>query len=304
MNQGYTYRETLAPSVAGRALLDFLAENWRHGDRAAWNERLARDEVVLDGVVARGAETLVSGKQIEWRRPPWVEPVVPLALALLYRDDSFLAVAKPAGLPTMPSGGRFLAHTLLHQLRRRHPEAGLLHRLDRGTSGVVLVARTAEARRAGSELFRTGRIERRYRGRVVGALAQGRLVLDAPIGEVPHPTIGRAFAATADGRRAVTHVETLDRDDATDTTLVAIRIESGRPHQIRIHLAWAGVPLVGEPFFARGGVPRSDGATRPGDPGYLLHAESLRFEHPFTHRPVEVWCAPPPSLRRPGEIIG
>jgi len=300
VNQGHDYRSAIGPRAAGRVLLDALVEEWRHGDRAAWEGRLGRGELSLDGVLARGDERLAIGQELVWRRPPWEEPRAPLGYALLHRDDDFLAVAKPAGLPTMPSGGRYLEHTLLHQVRRRHPEAGLLHRLDRGTSGVVLLARTAEARRAGSELFRSRKIERLYRGRVVGRLPQPRMTLDVPIGELPHPVIGRAFAATADGRRAVTHVEALEHDG--DTTLVAIRIESGRPHQIRIHLAWAGVPLSGEPFFVAGGRPRSDGGARPGDSGYALHAIALRCDHPLRAGTLDLWCAPPPSLRARGEV--
>lgn len=299
LNQGHTYRQQLPPSVAGARLREWLADGWRHGSRAEWESRLARGEVALDGAVAAGDEVLRSGAWLEWRRPPWTEPPVPLSFALLHRDADLLAVAKPAGLPSMPSGGRFLDHSLLHQVRRRFPEAGLLHRLDRGTSGVVLLARTATARRAGSELFQAGRIERRYRGRVVGAPPADAITIAVPIGEVAHPHVGRAFAARDDGRRATTHVEVIERCGAT--TLVAIRIDSGRPHQIRIHLAWAGLPLVGEPFFGAGGQPRTDGATRPGDPGYLLHAESLRCDHPTAGGPLAVWCAPPPALRRRDE---
>lgn len=302
LNRGHTHRRQLGADSHGRSLLEHLAADPRHGSRADWGERLARGELFLDGVAARSDAPLRAGAWLEWRRPPWEEPVVPLCAALLHRDDDFLAVAKPAGLPTMPSGGRFLDHTLLALVRRRFPEASLLHRLDRGTSGLVLMARTVRARRAGAELFQSGRIERRYRGRVVGAPAGDALTLDAPIGEVPHPRIGRAFAVQPDGRAAATHVEVIERDGAT--TLVAIRIATGRPHQIRIHLAAAGLPLVGEPFFGPGGRPRGEGPALPGDPGYLLHAETLAFAHPFDGRRLALHCPPPIALRRRDEAPG
>ena len=300
VNHGYSHRAELPPGADGRALLDFLVETWRHGDAAAWRARLERGEVRLGEAVATGDERLRAGQLLCWQRPPWEEPPAPLGFALLHRDDHVLAVGKPAGLPSMPSGGRYLEHTLLHQVRRRFPDATLVHRLDRGTSGALLLARTPAARRAFSELFQSGRIERLYRGRIVGSPSDETFTIDAPIGEVAHPAIGRAFAVTATGRRSRTEVKVVERDGAT--SLVEIRIESGRPHQIRIHLAWAGFPLVGEPFFLAGGAPRIDGGARPGDVGYALHAISLRCDHPLQDGPLHVWCAPPPSLRRDGEI--
>ncbi len=308
MNRGHTHRRQLGRDCHGRSLLDHLAADPRHGSRADWSGRLARGELFRDGVAVQGEAPLRAGAWLEWRRPPWEEPAVPLCAALLHRDDDFLAVAKPAGLPTMPSGGRFLDHTLLARVRRRVPEASRLHRLDRGTSGLELLARTARARRAGSELFQSGRIERRYRGRVVGTPAVDAFTLDAPIGELPHPRIGRAFAVRPDGRAASTYVEVLERDGVIEgagtTTLVAIRIATGRPHQIRIHLAFAGLPLVGEPFFGAGGQPRGDGTALPGDPGYLLHAEALAFDHPFGGQRVALLCPPPVALRRRDESRG
>jgi 23S rRNA pseudouridine1911/1915/1917 synthase len=299
LNRGHTHRRQLGADCVGRSLLDHLARDPRHGSREEWHGRLARGEVTLDGAVARGDESARVGGLLEWHRPPWEEPAVPLCAAALHRDDDFLAVAKPAGLPTMPSGSRFLDHTLLAVVRRRFPEASLLHRLDRGTSGIVLLARTARARRAGAELFQSGRIERRYRGRVVGEVAADEFTISAPIGEVPHPRIGRAFAATQDGRAAATHVGVLERSGAT--SLLWIRIATGRPHQIRIHLASVGLPLVGERFFASGGRPCADSDALPGDPGYLLHAESLEFVHPFRETTVRLRCPPPLALRRGDE---
>ncbi len=303
MNHGFTFRERLPAAAAGQLLLDDLERRWRHGTRDDWRGRLARGEVTLDGLAARGDERLTAGTELAWHRPPWEEPQAPLACALLWRDEHFLAVAKPAGLPTMPSGGRFLEHTLLHQVRRRFPEASLLHRLDRGTSGVVLLARTAAARSAGSKLFRDGTIERTYRGRVIGAPTAERLWLDAPIGERPHPTLGRVFAAVGAneaGRAARTEVSVIERD--AGTTLVAIRIDSGRPHQIRIHLAWAGFALEGEPFFGAAGLPIEGTLKRPGDIGYALHALSLVAPHPLADGSLSIWCAPPPRLRAHGEV--
>lgn len=294
MNAGYEWRERL-PAGVGGALLDHLVQRWRHGDATTWSARLARGELALDGVVASVATTAVAGAELVWRRPPWEEPVVPLGFVVLHRDPELLAVGKPAGLPTMPSGGRFLEHTLLHQVRRRFPEAAPLHRLDRGTSGLVLFARTAAASRALNAAWQRGAVQRLYRARVHGRIAAAELHLATPIGEAPHPAIGRVFVAAADGRPALTVARVVER--AAATTLLEIELGSGRPHQIRIHLAAAGHPLLGEPFYAAGGGLVADPAARPGDSGYRLHAWRLRFAHPADGRAMDLECPVPSDLR-------
>ena len=301
MNSGHTYVETIAPPAAGRTVLEHMTARWRHGSAPEWRERLARGELTLDGVAATGDERLEGAMRLAWARPPWVEPEVPLSFALLHRDADFLAVAKPAGLPTLPSGGRFLTHTLLHRVQRHWPEATPLHRLDRGTSGVVLFARTADARRLGSAAFqdvRGRRVRRIYRGLVQGSLRDDEVTIREPIGSLPHPRLGRVFAVVADGKPATTHVRVLER--RATSTLVAIEIESGRPHQIRIHLAHIGHPLIGEPFFTThtGSAPASDPDphANPGDLGYLLHAERCTLSPPPPLPPLDVWCSPPPTL--------
>ena len=302
MNSGYTWRELLSAgsgSPGAHRLIDHLTRRWRHGSALEWRERIERGEVTLDGHPATEEEALCPGQELIWRRPPWNEPEVPLDFALLHEDDDLLAVAKPAGLPTMPSGGRFLEHTLLHQVRLRWPEASPLHRLDRGTSGVVLFASSDLARRTMSRDWLDGAVRRRYLGLVAGRVRADRLAIRVPIGERPHPSLGRVFVAADDGRPSTTHVSVVERrgDGAEAQTLVEIEIESGRPHQIRIHLAFAGHPLAGEPFFERGGGWRDDPGARPGDAGYRLHAWRVALRHPVTREAMEIEAPPPSDLR-------
>ena len=155
VNAGYEYQEEVGPGAAGRTVLAWLSVRWRHSTEAVWRQRIAAGEVRLDGEPALARAVLRSGQSLVWRRPPWDEPVVPLGFAILHRDDHLLAVAKPRGLPSVPNGG-FLEHTLLYRVRRLHPEAVPVHRLGRGTSGLVLFARTDGARRALAALWRTG----------------------------------------------------------------------------------------------------------------------------------------------------
>ncbi|HET9318054.1 MAG TPA: RluA family pseudouridine synthase [Vicinamibacteria bacterium] len=296
MNQGFTYRERIGPGADGQALLGYLARRYSHSDETTWRARLLRGELDLGSAVARPGDVLRAGQWLVWRRPPWEEPAVPLAWAVLHRDDHLLAVAKPRGLPTVPNGG-FLDHTLLRLVRRRFPAAVPLHRLGRGTSGLVLFALTPLARSRVSAAWRTGRIEKAYRALASGVPNRPVFTIDAPIGPVPHPRLGHVFACSTAGKPAVSHVRVLE--PRGDTSLLEVSIDTGRPHQIRIHLAWAGHPLMGDPLYGVGGVPLPEPGL-PGDAGYRLHAHRLSLDHPATGARLTLECAPPLELQRQG----
>jgi 23S rRNA pseudouridine1911/1915/1917 synthase len=293
MNQGFEYREEIGAAGAGRSVLAYLTDQYRHSNEDVWNERIGRGEVLIDNRSAVARDVLRRGQSLAWRRPPWEEPAVPLAFAILYRDGHLLAVAKPRGLPSIPNGG-FLTHTLLHLVKRRFPEAAPLHRLGRGTSGLVLFARTAQARSAVSAAWREGQIEKTYRALVTGVPDASDFSVDTRIGPVPHPRLGHVHAASAEGRTALTHVRVLAAGQGK--ALVEATIATGRPHQIRIHLAAAGHPLVGDPLYARGGVPGPTPGL-PGESGYRLHAHRLGLVHPATGQRLELECALPTELR-------
>jgi 23S rRNA pseudouridine1911/1915/1917 synthase len=291
LNDGYEYREQVEPR-RGETVLLYLARRHPHSTVETWAVRLATGEVSLDERVATAGVALRSGQTLVWRRPPWEEPAVPLAFAVLFRDEHLLAVAKPRGLPTMPAGG-FLTHTLLHVVQRRYPEAAAMHRLGRGTSGIVLFARTDAARRGIAQAWRSGAVVKRYRALVSGVPSREAFDVDAPIGLVDHPRLGRVYAAVTEGKRSLTHVRVLAAREGQ--ALVEATIPTGRPHQIRIHLAAAGHPLVGDPLYAAGGGLRPRPAL-PGEAGYRLHAHRLSLDHPVTGARVEIECGPPRAL--------
>jgi 23S rRNA pseudouridine1911/1915/1917 synthase len=292
MNQGFEYREQLGPAAAGRTVLGYLAERYRHSSEAEWQRRISAGEVRLGDAVALPSDLLRAGQRLVWQRPPWEEPAVPLAFAVLHRDEHLLAVAKPRGLPSVPNGG-FLTHTLLHLVRSMAPEATPLHRLGRGTSGLVLFARTAEARRAVAAAWRDGRVDKVYRALVTG-VPPPTLSIDTPIGLVDHPRLGRVHAASLEGRPALTRLRVIGPGDGG--TIVEATIPTGRPHQIRIHVAAAGHPLVGDPLYVVGGGPGREPGL-PGDGGYRLHAYRLALAHPASGRRLELECGLPPDLR-------
>jgi 23S rRNA pseudouridine1911/1915/1917 synthase len=217
-----------------------------------------------------------------------------LSFAVLYEDEDLLAVAKPAGLPTLP-GANFLNNTLLHLVRAYAPDATPLHRLGRWTSGLVLCARNHHSRNELMRQWSVSRVDKRYRALASGLPYWNEMTVDAPIGPVPHALLGSVHAAAPQGKHSLSRVSVLER--RTDSFLCDVRIMTGRPHQIRIHMAAVGHPLVGDPLYAAGGLPAPDTHALPGDPGYHLHAAELKFLHPGTGRELLIECEPPEILR-------
>ncbi|MBI3297374.1 MAG: RluA family pseudouridine synthase [Elusimicrobia bacterium] len=285
MNSGHDYRVQLGGDARGQELVEYLAANYRHSTRVEWGERIVAGLVSLDGQAASPETRLRPGQVLDWRRPPWDEPAVPLEYAVLHEDADLLAVAKPAGLPTMPAGG-FLENTLLALVRRRDPAWAPMHRLGRGTSGLVVFAREPSVRAGLQEAWRGHEVRKDYLAVAEGAVPEGPFDVTAPIGRRRHPVLGALHAADPGGRPASSTVKLLGR--AGGGSLVQVRIATGRPHQIRIHLAWAGHPLAGDPLYGPGGVPREGTAALPGDLGYRLHAWRLGFAHPGTGRLLEL----------------
>jgi 23S rRNA pseudouridine1911/1915/1917 synthase len=219
-----------------------------------------------------------------------------------------LAVNKPGGLPTLPGGG-FMENTLLRLVQKPNPNANPVHRLGRGTTGIVLFAKTPQAAAKLSADWNTSRIQKIYR-----ALAQGIAQHDAyeiltPIGLVPHPRIGSVWAANPSGKPSKSLAKVISRAPSstasrstasrntsfctTGTTTFEVSLNSGRPHQIRIHLASIGHPLVGDPLYGLSGQPLENLPGLPGDGGYLLHAQFLNFQHPITGEQINLEAALP-----------
>ncbi len=294
MNRGFTYTETIGRRGEGRGLLEYLSRRYVHTPEPAWRERIEGGLVLVDGRRGDCPEILRTGQTVTWSRPPWEEPAAPLTYAVLFEDEDLLAVAKPSGLPTLPGAG-YLDNTLLALVRRRTPGASPVHRLGRGTSGIVLFSRTRAAMRAISEDWREHRVTKIYRGLATGTPEADEFVVETPIGPVPHPALGVVYAASPNGKPARSFVSVIERREGS--ALLEVRIETGRPHQIRIHMAAIGHPLVGDPLYVAGGGIREGENALPGDTGYWLHAMRLSLPHPRTGEPFSVECPPPLMLR-------
>jgi len=294
LNSGFEFRKVLREDAAGLRLIEYLTRKYSRFTKEQWLHRIESGRVLLDGVPSDCDMVLESGRTLSWIRPPWEEPIVPLSFAILYRDDHLLGVAKPAGLPTLPGGGSFMENTLLYLIRRHFPKANPLHRLGRGTSGIVLFALSPEAASRVSRAWRCDGILKVYRALVSGCPAEDEFDIDTPIGPVPHRILKEIYAASPGGKPAHSHVKVILRRD--DCSLVEVRITTGRPHQIRIHLAAAGYPLLGDPLYVAGGIPDGNSCALPGSLGYSLHNAKLGFCHPVTNTWTEIECAPPSQL--------
>jgi 23S rRNA pseudouridine1911/1915/1917 synthase len=223
-------------------------------------------------------------------------------LSVLAEDEDFLVVDKPAGLLTVPTAERekdtLLSRVLdyLHHRYRRRPVAFVVHRLDRDTSGAVVFARTRPALHLLQDLFRRHVIDREYLALVEGSLEpSGTFSADLAGDGV---RVKRGVAAPGQrGKRAVTHFRTIER--LPHASLVAIRLETGRTHQIRVHFASAGHPVVGDRVYGQPARESKTGGGRaaPGAPRQMLHARLLGFPHPRTGEPVRTESPLPADFR-------
>ena len=299
MNRGWTYREQVGPEGAGLTVLAHLTATRLHSTKAEWAARIARGEVEVEGTRVREDAVLYPGQTVAWNRPPWDEEPVPRYYELVHEDESIIVVNKPSGLPTMPAGG-FLDNTLLALVREMYPEASPLHRLGRGTSGLVLFARHKHAASQLARAWRDRSVRKTYRALGLGSTRTEMFVIDVPIGPVPHPILGTVQAACEGGRPS--HSVAVVLEQRHDRTLFSVEITTGRPHQIRIHMAYAGHPLIGDPLYEMGGGLKQHPGL-PGDGGYFLHAERLQFAHPATGQRMTVTATPPPELQTHDELV-
>ena len=288
-NQGFIYRARVAAADAGETVLAFHVGRFTHSGEGAWRTSIELGRVLVNGRPAGAEERLRAGDELEFHRPPWIEPAAPQSFTVAFEDEHVLVVVKPAGLQVLPAGP-FCASTLLTLVRASEVSraaAAPAHRLGRGTSGLIAFGKSALGRSSLARQLRDFTLGKTYLAWVEGARLPGSFVARERIARVPHGPL-QIHVAAAHGRPSLTRVRVVRRDD--ERTLVAAQPITGRPDQIRIHLAAAGAPIVGDPLFGPGGIPKS--GAPPGAGGYLLHAAVLSFTHPANSTRIKVRSRP------------
>jgi 23S rRNA pseudouridine1911/1915/1917 synthase len=288
-NQGWIYRTRVEADAEGASVLAFHAARFQHSDESAWRSAIEQGRVLVNGRPAAPEQPLAAGDELEFHRPPWNEPDAPESFDVAFEDEHVLVVVKPAGLQVLPAGP-FSARTLLGLVRASDTSrlgAAPAHRLGRGTSGLIAFGKSALGRSSLTRQLREFTLGKTYLAWVAGAKLPDSFAARQPIGRVQHGPL-TIHAAAEDGRESLTRVRVLRRDGMR--ALVAAQPVTGRPDQIRIHLAAAGTPIVGDPLFGPGGVPASNAT--PGAGGYLLHSACLSFTHPVSGMRVRLKSRP------------
>jgi 23S rRNA pseudouridine1911/1915/1917 synthase len=297
-----SYALTLAPEAAGLRFDQALAQALPQYSRARLKAWIESGAVAVDGRPLRGKDRVLGGEQVRIHAQLPVEERVQaeaMPLTVIFRDRSLLVIDKPAGLVVHPGAGN-PRHTLQNALLALDPRlavvprAGLVHRLDKDTSGLLLVARTPEAHSALIKAMAARQITREYLAVCTGVMTGGGTI-DEPIGR--HRTLRTRMTVRSDGRPAVTHYRIERRFRAH--TLVRVTLETGRTHQIRVHLAHLGFPVVGDPMYGgRRRIPKGSSLALAAEledfPRQALHAARLQLAHPLTHREYE-WRSPLPE---------
>jgi 23S rRNA pseudouridine1911/1915/1917 synthase len=274
--------------AAGTRLDAFLAQVV--GSRAA-AERVIEAGALVDGVARSKSWKVQPGEKVEFEPPEEPAPIAheEMELRLAYEDEHLLVVDKPAGLVVHPAPGHATG-TLVHGLvgvagGGEEDRRGIVHRLDRDTSGLMVVARTEEAFERLQQQVRARALEREYAALVRGRPRSRTGRIDAPIGRDRTDAM-RHSVDTDTPREAVTHFEVVELLPAH--ALLRVKLETGRTHQIRVHLAAIDLPVAGDPLY---GVREDLGLERQ-----FLHATRLAFKHPITGEPVETLSQLPPDL--------
>jgi 23S rRNA pseudouridine1911/1915/1917 synthase len=299
-------REAQVPlALAGQRLDRVVAELFPDYSRSRLAEWIKAGRLRIDGREARprdpvvGGERIVLATELEAQVDSAPEDI---ALAIVYEDRHLLVVDKPPGLVVHPGAGNpagTLQNALLHHDPKlaEIPRAGIVHRLDKDTSGVMVVARTLAAHTRLVEMIAAREVHRRYEAVVYGVLVSGGTI-DAPIGRDRHERTRMAVSEGESSRDAVTHYRVRERFRAQSR--LQVDLETGRTHQIRVHFAHIRHPLVGDAVYGglklpKGGTPELVAALRVFR-RQALHAERLAFPHPVSGKPLEVGAPRPPDM--------
>lgn len=294
---------TIIPEhLAGKRLDQAIAELFPEYSRVRLQNWIRGGQVLVDGAVKRPRDAVRAGETIQLEATlPHQEQwqAEPIALNIVYEDDDLLVINKPIGLVVHPAAGN-PNHTLLNALLfhcpglAKLPRAGIVHRLDKDTSGLLVIAKTVTAHTKLVKQLQARTFQREYEAIVIGILISGSTI-DVPLGR--HPVHRKKIAVVENGKAAITHYRVLERFRAH--TRLKVQLETGRTHQIRAHMAYIHHPLLGDATYG-GRLQLPHGAsdvliqTLRTFKHQALHAQRLGLIHPVTKEYME-WIAPPPA---------
>jgi 23S rRNA pseudouridine1911/1915/1917 synthase len=290
----------VTPKDSGKRA-DIIIAHQSGFSRSLVAEAVKRGDVRVNGSTVKGSHLVAEGDVIDYElheRPALVVEPEAIDLTIVFEDDDVIVIDKPAGMVTHPAHGATsgtLINALLSHVQSLPGDVlrpGLVHRLDRDTSGLLVVAKTEAALSALGKAMKARHISREYLGLVSGVPAHPKGTIDGAIGRDPHNRL--KYAITADGKPAITHYEVRERLHGAAELI--FRLETGRTHQIRVHMAALGHPIVNDPIYGKTD-PRFD------LPGQALHAWRLSFRHPRTGREMEFQADPPPEYTSAKTIL-
>jgi len=295
----------ITPEYAGQRLDQVLAALFSEYSRTRLKNWIENGHVLVDGKQWRPRDMVLGDEQVQ------IEPIMEsddrvkpekIDLDVVYEDKHLMVVNKPPGLVVHPGAGNpagTLQNALLHYDKKlaELPRAGLVHRIDKDTSGLLVVARTLPAHTALTEMIEAHEVQRHYEAVCVGVMTAGGTI-DAPIGR--HPVDRVKMSIRSNGRNAVTHYRVIKRFRAH--THVSLQLETGRTHQIRLHLAHVGYPIVGDTVYGKRllipkGASEKVATTLRNFHRQALHAAKLEFTHPITKKTISCKAPMPADIK-------
>jgi len=289
--------------------VDRLLPSLLEGVSRSYLQKVIKDGgLYVNGKLAKGSLNVKEGDELELDLPEAVSPEIPpenIPMDILYEDGDVIVVNKPKGMVVHPAAGHYTG-TLVNALMYHCGDSlsgingvmrpGIVHRIDMDTTGSVIACKNDAAHISLSEQFKEHSINRVYKAICLGVLKDDEGVIDAPIGRLPNDR--KKMGIVPGGRRAVTHYKVVQRFG--DYTLIECRLETGRTHQIRVHMASIGYPILGDEVYGKASSPLNK---RYNLEGQTLHAEVLGFKHPSTGEYVETVAPLPEYFQHLLDII-
>lgn len=279
--------------LSGMSLIDFLDAYQPTVGRSKWSDWIDRGEITCSGQSVHSEQVVRDGQHFVQHQPNTVEPPINPKIQLIHEDNSLVVVDKPAPLPAHPSG-RYNKNSLVWILEQAYVQQKLrvAHRLDANTSGVTVLCRKAQSSRYVQPQFAEGKVQKVYLARVYGHPAWQEIVCDLPVSDHPSEGGSRVVVGSSEGLASLTRFVLMGKFD-DQTSLIEARPETGRTHQIRLHLWHLGHGVVGDPLYLKGGEIGCNRTLGVCEEPMCLHSQSISFSHPESRSLITFTsCAP------------